>query len=138
MTKDILSQVRAMKENGRLSEIAALYDNVTFTESQLLARFVLMVLEQSNGTHPELQAFGSWLKENENNGTMYHMAIAALRVYLRDVLPPIPALDDIEARAERAANNIYDDMHNWDLNWPKLVFITEMASVITVAMRGEI
>lgn len=124
MTNDTLAQTRALNNNGTLERISTWKGEIA-----LIASFAMAVMEKSNGTHPELQAFGAWIKENENNGTMYSMATAALRVYLRDVLPPIPALDDIESRAGRAVDKI------WELPWNATR--DKFAEIITAAMRGD-
>lgn len=102
MSNDILSQVRALKESGELQRMAG------SGVAGLLARFALMVLEQ--------KAIGC---PYSNDQPVY-------------ALPPVPAPDDVEARAERAALHICHCLH------VDYRGIDELKKIITAAIKEEV
>ncbi len=133
MTNDILSQVRALKESGEL-------ERCTNYREQLLAQFALMVLEQPPTGYITpcdlncLSAMGESgvivrdIESEPETGPRYQAIVPVF------TLPPVPAMDDVEARAERAADEIWALISAKDARYS----ILNIEKIITAAMRGEI
>ncbi len=146
MTNDILSQVRAMKESGRLD---AYVKNSGKGDLPKLAQFAIWSLTQEPYTHvivdckddyrimeseeyTESDVFDKVRELNETfeNGE-YGDELAPYTTKPLFELPPVPAMDDVETRAERAATEIINNRIGCPHDF------SDMVRIITAAMRGE-
>lgn len=125
MTNDIPAQVRALKESGVLDLIIR---QPPAPEMAILARFALMILEQPAAASVSGDGFD----------LTWHNLTPEPRGAKLFTLPPVPAPDDVEARAERAAAQITRLFQRVEKGTLYECHATEQAAdIITAAIKGE-